>query len=176
MITPSWRRQIQLLVVAFTLLPLSLHAYSIEDLKEGVVRVMAQHEGKTRTGTGFVLRHRGRTVNIVTAAHVVEGASQVDVEFFTKTGQFFRGKILGLEGGESSGLAALVVEGDLPSTIRVLALNHDMAVRAGDAVTIIGFPQKAGVPWAVTTSEVIGRRGKAIVFSGAVDGNRGHIL
>jgi formylglycine-generating enzyme required for sulfatase activity len=34
---------------------------------------------------------------------------------------------------------------------------------------MIGFPRIAGVPWAVTKGEVVGRKAKTLVFSGAVD-------
>jgi hypothetical protein len=62
----------------------------------------------------------------------------------------------------------------VPADATVLRINRDVDVRAGEAVTMIGFPASVGAPWAVTKGSIVGRRGKDIVFAGAVEeGNSG---
>ena len=110
---------------------------------------------------------------ILTAAHVIEGASSVDVEFFTDRGRFRSAKVIGVEGGDSSGVAALSVQGNLPAGLSVLRLRPEVPVRAGAPFVTIGFPS-AGGAWAISKGEIAGRQARLISISGAVDeGNSG---
>ena len=141
----------------------------LEHLQKGVVRVTATtSDGSRKEGSGFIVRLTGGSAHIVTAAHVVEGAVQVEVEFFTQRARPLTAKIVELEGGDPQGLAALSLTGNVPDGVSVLRLNPAAPVNAGDPVTIIGFP-RAGGPWAVTKGEIVGRKAKAIVFTGGID-------
>jgi len=146
----------------------------IEILQKGVVKVTTTtFEGKRKIGTGFIVRLGVDVVYIVTASHVIEGARDVKVEFFTGRNRLIPVEVLGLEGDDPRGLAALAIEGKIPAGVSVLKMDRVTPVRAGEPVTIIGFPD-AGGPWAVTKGEIVGRKGKTIAFSGAVDeGNSG---
>lgn len=142
---------------------------TLEHLQKGVVRVTATTSaGNRKEGSGFVVRLTGGNAHIVTAAHVVEGAVKVEVEFFTQRALPLTAKIVELEGGDPQGLAALSLAGNVPDGVSVLRLNPATPVNAGDPVTIIGFP-RAGGPWAVTKGEIVGRKAKAIVFTGGID-------
>ncbi len=152
------------LVVAIDAFPQGL-----EHLQKGVVRVTAiTSAGSRKEGSGFIVRLTGGNVHIVTAAHVVEGAANIEVEFFTQRARPLAVKIVELEGGDRQGLAALSLAGSVPEGVSVLRLNPATTVNAGDPVTIIGFP-RAGGPWAVTKGEIVGRKAKAIVFTGGID-------
>jgi len=146
----------------------------IEVLQKGVVKIaMTTLEGKRKIGTGFIVRLGADVVYIVTASHVVEGARDIEVAFFIGRNRLIPAKVLDMEGGDPQGLAVLAVEGKIPTGISVLKMNRVAPVRAGDPVTMIGFPD-AGAPWTVTKGEIVGRKGKTIAFSGAVDeGNSG---
>ena len=149
-------------------------AQNIEDLKKGVVKITAHAEGKTKVGTGFIVRLEKETAYIVTASHVVEGDPQPKVVFRPNDTKVFPAHIKGLEGGDPRGLAALVVEGNLPEGLETLPLNQDFNVTGGEPGTVIGFPRVPAVPWAVTSSVMTGQQGKYLVFSGAaVEGNSG---
>jgi len=166
-----------LLLLGFVLvwsLPHNARAQDLDLLRQGVVKVVPKSRSQGLIpATGFVVRAETRAVYIVTASHVVEGADEVGIEFFGAR-HLYPARVLGMEGGDPHGLAALIVEGDVPPDAVVLSINRDLAVRAADPVTMIGFPRNVGVPWAVTKGGIVGRRGKAIVFSGAVDpGNSG---
>ena len=59
------------------------------------------------------------------------------------------------------------MQGEVPAHT-VLVLNQEKQIRPGDAVMVIGFPRKVGVPWAVTKGEIVGAKGKEIILTGAV--------
>lgn len=144
-------------------------AESVDLLKKGVVRIAATVGGNPNQGTGFIVRREPGAVYIVTASHVVEGADRIEVEFFTSRNRPATATVIGIEGDDPHGLAALFVQGELPEDMSVLMMNPDLPVRAGDPVTMIGFPGLGAAPWTVSKGEIVGRKGKSIIFSGAVE-------
>ena len=101
-------------------LGVAVNAYpqGLEHLQKGVVRVTAStSDGSRKEGSGFIVRLTGGSAHIVTAAHVVEGAVQVDVEFFTQRARPLTAKIVELEGGDPQGLAALLLTGNVPDGV-----------------------------------------------------------
>ena len=91
----------------------------------------AQPKG-TATGTGFVVDSSG---NIVTAAHVVDGASSITVTF--QDGTTRTAKLLGKD--DATDVAVLKVD---PSglTLHPLELGSSAALGAGDPLAVIGDP------------------------------------
>ncbi len=149
-------------------------ALASDELKAGVVKVIASVEGKTRVGTGIIVRVEHDAVHVVTASHVIEGDPRPQVEFFTRPNRPLAARVVGLEGGDPRGLAALLVEGELPSGLRALTLDPSVQVSGGEAVTLIGFPRKLGTAWAVTTGSISGLRGRDITLQAPADeGNSG---
>jgi S1-C subfamily serine protease len=76
-------------ILALTLMvgmaPWQAFAQDEASLRGGVVKIMSTNrDGMHSTGTGFVVKAEGSSVYIVTAAHVVEGDSNPQVEFFTR--------------------------------------------------------------------------------------------
>jgi len=166
-----------LLIVGLTLagmLPPTADAQDLDLVRHGVVKVVSKRPGQAPdTATGFIVRTETKAAFVVTASHVVEGADEVGVEFFGER-RLYPARVLGMEGADPDGLAALIVEGDVPADVIILGINRDLDVKAGEPVTMIGFPSRVGVPWAVTRGNIVGRRGKVIVFTGAVEkGNSG---
>ena len=162
-----------LLVIAVITTPTG-HAQPITQLKAGVVKITSRVEGTETVGTGIIVRLEKDAAYIATASHVVEGDPNPLVTFFANPTRSHRARILGLDGGNPKGLAALVVEGNLPKGVRALPLEPTISLSGGEGVTIIGFPQIAGVPWAVTDGSITGFRGPDLVFSGEADnGNSG---
>ncbi len=148
-------------------------AQDIAALQSSIVRVVAIAEGKRKTGAGFIVRLQKDRAFIATAAHVVEGAEQVEVEFFAERNRFVPARIVGIEGNDPNGVAALVIPSTPPATAKQLTLNSQLPVRAGDPIVTIGFPQGAA-PYSVVRGEVAGRRGKTIDVAAAIDeGNSG---
>ena len=170
----SYKNTMSLILIFLFVFTAFSIAQEIETLRKGVVKISTTtFEGRQKIGTGFIVRQEKKTVIIVTASHVVEGSQGIDVEFFSARGRLFAAKVIGMEGGDPQGLAVISLTGEIPEAIPVLKMNSSVPVRAGDAVTIIGFPN-AGGPWAVSKGEIIGRKGKIITFSGAIEeGNSG---
>ena len=161
------------LSVTFFFPPL-LWAQDIGQVKKGVVKITAQVGGKNTIGSGIIVKLEGDHVYIVTASHVIEGDPQPNVMFFSAPHRPFRARVLGLEGGNPAGLAALLIEGKLPPDLQALNLDQTTSIGGGEAITLIGFPQPEGSLWTVTTGTLSGRRGSALSFAGVADeGNSG---
>lgn len=156
------------------LFPDSLLAQDIAQVKKGVVKITAQADGKNRIGSGIIVKLEEDHAYIVTASHVIEGDQQPNVFFFSAPHRPFRARVLGLEGGNPAGLAALLVEGRLPSDLEALNLDQATSVSGGEPIMLIGFPRVEGSLWTVTTGTLSGRRGSALSFAGVADeGNSG---
>ena len=149
---------ISLLMLLTGVWPLSYSnaAPSIQDLKNGVVKISSTVEGKQRIGTGIIIKLDQDAAYIVTASHVIEGDQHPKVSFFSKPNRPITSKVIGLEGGDPRGLGALLIEGDLPADLRALPLNQSLRVSGGENVTLIGFPRVAGTTWAVTPGTIAG--------------------
>ncbi len=143
---------------------------SIDEAKKGIVKIMATtFEERRKVGAGFIVRIEHGAVYILTAAHVVEGGQDIEVEFFTQRNRPIPAKIIRLEGGDPQGIAALLVDENLPSGILSLKLSNSSSIKAGDEVTTIGLSRVSGVSWAVIRGDIVGRRGKLITISAALD-------
>jgi putative serine protease PepD len=92
----------------------------------------SQQQESTATGTGFVVDAKG---NIVTAAHVVNGASSITVTF--QDGTTRKATLLGKD--NATDVAVLKVD---PSglTLHPLALGSSANLDVGDSVAAIGDP------------------------------------
>lgn len=159
------------------LLALALPAWaqSPDQQRASVVKVTAKVEGKRKTGTGFLVRVEPEAAYILTAAHVVEGDNQPEVEFFTRRNVSVRAQTARIEGGDPRGLALLIVHGkaNLPAGIAALPLATGGALGGGEPVTVIGFPQGGG-PWAVVRATVTAREGRDLTLDGSIEeGNSG---
>ena len=140
-----------------------------------VVKITTEVAGSRKVGSGFIVQLAPDLAYIVTAAHVVEGDNQPEVEFFTRRNQPVQASVVGLEGGDPKGLALLLVKGkeNLPSGLEAFSLASSVELKGGDEVTIIGFPRSAG-PWSVIKGNIVSRQGRDVIFSAAIDeGNSG---
>ncbi|HVE68478.1 MAG TPA: trypsin-like peptidase domain-containing protein [Solirubrobacteraceae bacterium] len=99
-----------------------------------VVSVRAPSAGRTATGTGFVIDRDG---TIVTNAHVVEGARQVEVRFGDR-GRRVHGRVVGTD--PSSDLAVVDVDASATRDVRALTLADSDRVRVGELAVAIGSP------------------------------------
>ncbi len=100
---------------------------------DSVVSIKAKVPTGTATGTGFLVDGRD---TIVTNAHVVGGASTVQVQFGDR-GQVIEGDVLGKD--TSTDLAVVHID-PASHTANPLPLADSSDVRVGDAVVAIGNP------------------------------------
>lgn len=91
-----------------------------------------RQEAVTALGAGFVIDGQGR---ILTAAHVVAGASSISVAF--QNGVTRGGKVLGED--DSSDVAALQVS-PAGLTLHPITLGSDRSLAVGDLIGVIGDP------------------------------------
>jgi S1-C subfamily serine protease len=105
--------------------------------------IFPQAQRGTSTGSGFVIDESG---DILTNAHVVEGATKVTVDLGDKT---YDAKIVGRD--TSSDIALLKVNAD-KSSLHPLSIGNSSELQVGDPVVAIGNP--FGLDRTVTTGIV----------------------
>jgi hypothetical protein len=143
-------------------------AQDMESLNRGIVRISAKTlEGGKKIGTGFVVQFEENYVHIATAAHVVEGAREVEVEFYARRNRAIPALVIDMEGADPQGLAALSAEGKIPLDLRVLKMNDAVTLQVGDPVIMLGFSD-AGSPLTTTKAKSVDLNGKSIALSGPV--------
>jgi S1-C subfamily serine protease len=111
----------------------SVHEIYVED-GPGVVFIQSQSGTGAATGSGFVLDKRGY---ILTNAHVVEGASTVQVAFDDSGNNLIDARIVGSD--PSTDLAVLKVDPS-KAPLRPLELGDSDKAQVGDPVVAIGNP------------------------------------
>jgi putative serine protease PepD len=99
-----------------------------------VVSVRVREGGASASGTGFVIDSNG---TIVTNAHVVAGATQVQVRF-DDNGAGVDADVLGSD--QSSDVAVLRVDASKTQNLKPLTLADSDSVRVGDLAVAIGYP------------------------------------
>jgi S1-C subfamily serine protease len=104
-------------------------------VKGSIVRVEVQTGTSTSTGTGFLINAGKGTV--VTAAHVVSGASQAQVRFGDSHADI-DAEVLGTDA--SSDLAVLRVDSSNTKGHRPIPLADSGTVKVGDVAIAIGYP------------------------------------
>jgi S1-C subfamily serine protease len=102
----------------------------------------------TATGSGFVVDRDG---TIVTNAHVVEGADNVDVRF-DENGEFIKADVKGVD--TSTDVAVLKIDPSDVDNLTPIPLGDSSKVQVGDPVIAIGNP--FGYSRTVTTGIVSG--------------------
>ena len=145
-------------------------AETVDHLKAGVVKITSEVNNIPQTGTGIIVRLDDHGAYILTASHVIQGDPHPHIYFYSQPNRAFTANLVGMESDNPKGLAALLVEGTLPSDLHPLSFNSRMKVKGGETVTIIGFPRNARTQWAVSRGTIAGPEGTNFTFSGAADG------
>jgi hypothetical protein len=146
-----------------------LWAQSSDDLKRGVVKITAQGEGQQpKVGTGVVVRVDHDAAYIVTAAHVIEGDPNPIVTVFPNPQKPFVAQVVGIQGGDQHGLAALRVVGPIADGVLALPLDVTTTAVGGETLTFIGFPRTLP-PWTVSTGSLSGMNGPTLAFQALVE-------
>ena len=109
-------------------------AQDIDTLRSAIVKIVAQGEGVRQIGTGFIVRLEPDIAYIATASHVVEDASNIQIEFFTQRNRSVEARILKREAGNPKGLAVLTVRGTLPAGIESIPGVARAETSANEAV------------------------------------------
>ncbi len=106
----------------------------VADAGPSVVLIRSQDGGGAASGTGFVIDTNG---TIVTNAHVVAGARQVQVRF-EDAAERVDAQVLGTDA--SSDLAVLRVDASHTQKLKPLMFADSNSVKIGDIALAIGYP------------------------------------
>lgn len=151
-------------------------AQSNEELKKGVVKITAIEGQKKKVGTGFIVKADSDAVHIVTAAHVVAGDSQPNVQFFTQQDVKIQATVKHAEGSDDPTALALLVlrgKGNIPTGLTAMSLATATRVSSGDDVMVLGHPRGAG-DWAIIKGSIASREGRDLKVDANIDeGNSG---
>ncbi len=125
-------------------------AQDLDTAVSAVVRISGTRNGSRVQGSGFVVGLAPGKATIVTASHVIQGVEQIQVTFAVdRTESFPAGIVLGMEAGNSRGLAVFQVRGDLPAGVTALSFETESQLRRGEDVFVVGFPEMAETPLAL---------------------------
>ncbi|HYO15456.1 MAG TPA: SUMF1/EgtB/PvdO family nonheme iron enzyme [Thermoanaerobaculia bacterium] len=145
------------------LLPAAASAQDLDMALSAVVRISGTRGGTPVRGSGFVVSLDRDKATIVTAAHVVEGAQQLEVAFATDlTESFLAAGVLGMDAGSPNGLAAFQVRGALPEGVTTLSFDVESRPGLGEALFLLGFPEMAPAPR--TTQRVLSARSGTLLL------------
>ncbi len=111
-------------------------------------------------GSGILVRKEGKTVYVLTNAHVAGNASEITVKLFDE--REFKGELVGKD--ERKDMAVVKFTADDPDSIRIAKLGDSDKLKVGDWAIAIGSP--FGLFSSVTAGIV-----SALNRSGGPDGN-----
>ncbi|MFN0301334.1 MAG: serine protease [Burkholderiales bacterium] len=154
---------------AVTLCWPALSSAQMEAFKGGGVKIVTTASGRpSKTGTGFVVGQTPGATYIITAAHVVEAADRVTVQFHPGDTVPMEGRARSIEAGNPQGLALVVVSGSAPSSVIPLPLASEAAVSGGETIAVIGHQNSVG-DWGVITGTIGSRQGREIRIQAPIE-------
>ncbi len=103
--------------------------------KPAVVFIVALGPSGTQSGSGFAVATTATDTTIVTANHVVEGASQVDVVFDSNERERYTARIVQRDHVRDVAILSVPI-GNRPT----LALAPPATIREGMSIALIGYP------------------------------------
>lgn len=127
-------------------------ADAVEKLYDAVVVVGAFKNDKlASSGTGFIYKTEGNKAYIITNAHVVTGATKVEVMFTNR--KSFEVKLVGQD--VYADIAVLSIDKD--KIISVAKLGSSEKARLGDTLFTIGAPLDSEYSWTITRGVLSGK-------------------
>jgi formylglycine-generating enzyme required for sulfatase activity len=139
----------------------------VASFKPGVVKIMVLSPA-LKTGAGFVIARTPNVTYIVTAAHVVERADKISVQFLSPESAPVSARTRHVEAGNPQGMALLEVSGPVPADVQPLPLASESTFSGGESVTVIGHQASTG-DWGVITGTVSSRKGREIVIQAPIE-------
>ncbi len=147
------------------LTPAVLSAQDVDQALASTVQISGTRQGTPVRGSGFVVALNRGVATVMTASHVIEGAT-FEVTFAASGNQRFEvphGDLLEMESGNPNGLAIFQVRGETPSGVVALDFDTSSPPRVGESLRLIGFPQRSRTP--LTKSRAFsGRSGNLLLL------------
>jgi formylglycine-generating enzyme required for sulfatase activity len=148
-------------------------AQDVDTLRSGVVKIVANEEGKQKTGAGFIVQHAPGNTLIITTSHVIKGDKFPKVKFYALRNTWIDAEVL--YNDERSEIALLKIRDrtEVPSNVKVFLLSSSREVQVNEELITIGFPLGGG-PWSVVRVRLVSRQGIDLTLDGNIDeGNSG---
>lgn len=135
-------------------------AEAVDKIYDAVV-VVKNYKNKElySTGTGFVYEVDGKTVHILTNHHVIEGASEVYVQFNDGTSK----KVDVVGSDKYADIAVLSMEAS--ESVKVASLGSSKDVRVGDTVFAVGAPLDASTYSGTVTRGIVSGKNRLVSVS-----------
>ena len=127
-----------------TLGPISTPGELVARVQDSIVRVMTP----LGSGSGFIYEIEETTAFVATNHHVIDGASEVDVQ--VRNGQTYKALILGWDADRDVAVLAICCD----SYFVALAWDPETP-EVGDQVVAVGFPRSSASGLTATTGEVV---------------------
>ena len=161
------------IVTFFTMLNAFLLNAQIQNIKNSVVKVVVSANDQ---GTGIIIRSSNDSLIIITAYHVIKGASMVGV-IFNKGAKPIVVPV-NKELIDTRYDIAILVQDKPPALFPAAIIGSTSDVKQSDDVFAIGHPQESERGWDITKGIVNNFQGTDIVFSGEAvnEGNSGGLL
>ena len=137
----------------------------LDELKAGVVKIVARRHGARKIGGGFVVALDSKSAHILTASHVVTGSEALTVAFHPRRFQPLPAKRVHGSGEGEQSVSVIVVEGEIPVGVRRLEVLAGPIELSRTALTV-GFPSISEEDWTVHRSALFSAHGEAIALAG----------
>ena len=159
------RKKLSFRIFILILLPSLSSGYEVENIQNGVVKIIAETaSGEQRAGAGTIVEIGNDFAIVVTASAVVGGARKLTATSLSSPDVSMPATVIEMEGADPRGLAALLVEGAMPSGAVPLVLAHQAPVNIGDPI-ITPDTRRNGDSWAVVEGKIEAREGRVLRFS-----------
>lgn len=147
-------------------------AQEIDNLRKGVVKIIANQNGIQKTGTGFIIKHDAKATYIVTAMHVVSGDKSPKVAFFSERHSLIEVEVLRNDLRNDISLLKVRDPSQVPTDVVAFMFSIDDDVKDSDALITIGFTP--GMEWARFPVTLASQQGADLILEGNLgEGNSG---
>jgi S1-C subfamily serine protease len=137
-------QQVVLLCLLLFAFPATATAQDVEPVLASVVRISGTRGETSVRGSGFVVALSDDEATIVTASHVIEGAT-FEVIFSSSSDRFHPDVILGMDSESPNGLAVFKVRG-VPAGVATLEFEAENRPLPAETLLLVGFPQRSPLP------------------------------
>jgi hypothetical protein len=154
-----FRTGVLMLLSTVAVVPMGLA--QVNYLKPAMVRIKDLHN--QNGGSGFIFRYDGKeqSVYILTNEHVVRGAQQVNVQFFSGNGSSAEGTVIRQDRAKDLAVVKVTGNNNIPSDVLIIKFGQATALMPGDPVDLLSY-SAADEEWSVTTGTVEGLRDEVV--------------
>ena len=125
---------------------------SVDKVYDSTVAISHTLNGKLITGTGFIYKKKNGLAYIITNNHVIDGATEPDVEF-TDNDKKIKAKIVG--GDKYADIAVLTIPDK--DEYKIVEIGNNEKLKLGDTIFTVGTPMGLSYKGTVTKGILSGK-------------------